>query len=145
MTEPAHKAPAETACRARGGGPSFAAGERRGRRRRRRSRAPRPGTGTAARRDRRGRRRTAPGRPACCPPVPFHGKYQAGILPQPQRQTAVISFNVTADGRDELTDLFQTLTARARFLTAGGTPPQAGIGGPPSDSGVLGPTVTPTA
>jgi deferrochelatase/peroxidase EfeB len=31
------------------------------------------------------------------PPVPFHGKYQAGILPAPQRQTAVISFNVTAD------------------------------------------------
>ena len=77
------------------------------------------------------------------PAVPFHGKYQAGILPQSQQQTAVISFNVTADGRDELTSLFQTLTARARFLTAGGTPPQAGIGGPPPDSGVLGPTVTP--
>jgi deferrochelatase/peroxidase EfeB len=77
------------------------------------------------------------------PPVPFYGKYQAGILPQPQHQTAVISFNVTADGRAELTDLFQTLTARARFLTAGGPPPPAGIGGPPSDSGVLGPTVTP--
>jgi deferrochelatase/peroxidase EfeB len=77
------------------------------------------------------------------PPVPFHGKYQAGVLPQPQKQTAVISFNVTAADRAELTDLFQTLTSRARFLTAGGTPPQAGIGGPPSDSGVLGPTVTP--
>jgi deferrochelatase/peroxidase EfeB len=77
------------------------------------------------------------------PPVPFHGKYQAGILPQPQRQTAVISFNATADGRGELTDLFQTITARARFLTAGGTPPPVGIGGPPSDSGVLGPTVVP--
>jgi len=77
------------------------------------------------------------------PPVPFHGKYQAGILPQPQRQTAVISFNATADGRGELVDLFQTITARARFLTAGGTPPPVGIGGPPSDSGVLGPTVVP--
>ena len=33
------------------------------------------------------------------PPVPFHGRYQAGILPPSQRQTAVISFNATADGR----------------------------------------------
>jgi hypothetical protein len=77
------------------------------------------------------------------PAVPFEGRYQAGILPAPQRQTAVISFNVTAEGRGELTGLFQAITARARFLTAGGTPPPVGIGGPPSDSGVLGPTVVP--
>jgi deferrochelatase/peroxidase EfeB len=77
------------------------------------------------------------------PAVPFHGKYQAGILPQSQNQTAVISFTVTADGTAELTDLFQALTSRARFLTAGGTPPPVGIGAPPSDSGILGPTVTP--
>jgi deferrochelatase/peroxidase EfeB len=77
------------------------------------------------------------------PPMPFEGKYQAGILPQPQRQTAVIAFNATAEGRGELTDLFRTITARARFLTTGGTPPPAGIGGPPPDSGVLGATVVP--
>jgi deferrochelatase/peroxidase EfeB len=77
------------------------------------------------------------------PAVPFHGTYQAGILPQPQNQTAVISFNVTAQNRADLTELFQTLTSRARFLTAGGTPPPVGIDGPPSDSGVLGPTVVP--
>ena len=77
------------------------------------------------------------------PPVPFHGRYQAGILPQSQRQTAVIAFNATAEGRGELTELFQTITARARFLTEGGTPPPVGIGGPPSDSGILGPTVVP--
>jgi deferrochelatase/peroxidase EfeB len=76
-------------------------------------------------------------------PVPFHGSYQAGILPQSQRQTAVVSFNATADGRSELTDLFRTITERARFLTAGGTPPPVGIGAPPSDSGVLGPSVVP--
>jgi deferrochelatase/peroxidase EfeB len=76
-------------------------------------------------------------------PVPFHGRYQAGILAAPQRQTAVISFNATADGRAELVELFQTITARARFLTAGGTPPPVGIGAPPSDSGVLGATVVP--
>jgi deferrochelatase/peroxidase EfeB len=77
------------------------------------------------------------------PPVPFHGRYQAGILPASARQTAVISFNVTADGRGELIQLFRTITDRARFLTAGGTPPPVGIGGAPSDSGTLGPTVAP--
>jgi len=75
------------------------------------------------------------------PAVPFHGNHQAGILPEPPRATAVISFNATAESRAELADLFQTVTDRARFLTAGGTPPPAGIGGPPSDSGILGPTV----
>jgi deferrochelatase/peroxidase EfeB len=77
------------------------------------------------------------------PAVPFHGKYQAGILPAPQRATAVVSFTATASSRAELAGLFQTVTDRARFLTAGGTPPPAGIDGPPSDSGVLGPTVMP--
>jgi deferrochelatase/peroxidase EfeB len=75
--------------------------------------------------------------------VPFHGKYQAGILPGSSRATAVVSFGATASNRAELADLFQTVTDRARFLTAGGTPPPVGIDGPPSDSGVLGPTVVP--
>jgi len=77
------------------------------------------------------------------PPVPFHAKHQAGILPNASRATAVVSFDVTAQSRADLVELFQTVTDRARFLTAGGTPPVVGIGGPPSDSGVLGPTVTP--
>ena len=77
------------------------------------------------------------------PAVPFHGKYQAGILPAPSPVTAVVSFDVTADDKASLTELFQTVTDRARFLTAGGTPPPVGIDGPPSDSGVLGPTVVP--
>jgi deferrochelatase/peroxidase EfeB len=75
--------------------------------------------------------------------VPFHGLHQAGILPKPQRQTAVLSFEATAQGRGELADLFQTLTDRARFLTAGGLPLPVGITGPPSDSGILGPEVVP--
>ena len=75
--------------------------------------------------------------------MPFHGQHQAGILPKPQRATAVVSFDATAESRSELADLFQTITGRARFLTAGGTPPPVGINGPPSDSGVLGPTVVP--
>jgi deferrochelatase/peroxidase EfeB len=77
------------------------------------------------------------------PAVPFHGKYQAGILAATSHATTVVSFNTTAQSRAELTELFQTVTDRARFLTAGGTPPPAGIGGPPEDSGVLGPTVVP--
>src|ERR1700722_11582115 len=48
------------------------------------------------------------------PTVPFHGQHQAGILPVPARATP-----------------------------AGGPPPLTGIGAPPSDSGVLGPTVVP--
>jgi len=77
------------------------------------------------------------------PAVPFHGPHQAGILPQPKAATAVISFNATAESRAELIELFQTVTDRARFLTAGGTPQPVGIGGPSSDSGTLGPTVVP--
>ena len=75
--------------------------------------------------------------------VPFHGRHQAGILPPPQRQAVVVAFDVTAASRGELTDLLRTMTERARFLTAGGTPPPTGITGPPSDSGVLGPAVVP--
>ena len=75
--------------------------------------------------------------------VPFHGRHQAGILPPPQRQAVVVAFDVTAASRGELADLLRTMTARARFLTAGGTPPAAGITGPPADSGVLGPAVVP--
>jgi deferrochelatase/peroxidase EfeB len=77
------------------------------------------------------------------PAVPFHGQHQAGIVPEPKPATAVISFNATAQSRAELTELFQTVTDRARFLTAGGLPPQIGIGGPAADSGTLGPTVVP--
>jgi deferrochelatase/peroxidase EfeB len=75
------------------------------------------------------------------PAVPFHGQYQAGILLPAQRHTIVTSFDVTAEGRGALTSLLQTVTDRARFLTAGGTPPPVGISAPPSDSGVLGPVV----
>jgi deferrochelatase/peroxidase EfeB len=77
------------------------------------------------------------------PAVPFHGAHQSGILPVPKAATAVISFNAMAENRAELTELFQTVTDRARFLTSGGTPPPAGIDGPSSDSGTLGPTVIP--
>ncbi|TKA13345.1 Dyp-type peroxidase [Actinacidiphila oryziradicis] len=75
--------------------------------------------------------------------VPFHGVHQAGILTPPQSIGSFVSFDVTAKNRGELTDLFRTLTARARFLTAGGTPPKTAGSSPPSDSEILGPEVVP--
>jgi deferrochelatase/peroxidase EfeB len=77
------------------------------------------------------------------PAVPFYGVHQAGILPPAQRQVATIAFDVTAANRAELTGLLQTITSRIAFLTVGGTPPPAGVMGPPSDSGILGPVVVP--
>jgi deferrochelatase/peroxidase EfeB len=75
--------------------------------------------------------------------VPFHGPHQAGILTPQPASSALVSFDVTAADRAELTDLLRTLTERSRFLTAGGTPPDPGIGAPPTDSGILGPDVVP--
>ncbi|MEV6862822.1 Dyp-type peroxidase [Streptosporangium subroseum] len=75
--------------------------------------------------------------------VPFHGYHQAGIATPPQPTGTFASFDVTVSNRGELTELFRTLTARARFLTAGGTPPKAPRGSAPPDGGILGPRITP--
>jgi deferrochelatase/peroxidase EfeB len=83
--------------------------------------------------------------PAEAASYPFHGARQAGILtPGPsgkQTSTCVASFDSIAANRAELADLLQTITTRARFLATGGTPPNLGVGQPPSDSDVLGPAV----
>ncbi|WP_236792380.1 iron uptake transporter deferrochelatase/peroxidase subunit [Amycolatopsis sp. GM8] len=71
--------------------------------------------------------------------VDFHGENQAGVFTPQQRAAAFAAFDVTATDRATLTDLLHTLTDRARFLTAGGTAVDLGVGSPPSDSGVLGP------
>ncbi|QHC23975.1 iron uptake transporter deferrochelatase/peroxidase subunit [Streptomyces sp. GS7] len=73
--------------------------------------------------------------------VPFHGVHQAGIVTPQPAAAAFVSLNVIADNRKELTDLLRTITERARFLTAGGTPADLGVGAPPSDNGILGPVV----
>jgi deferrochelatase/peroxidase EfeB len=75
--------------------------------------------------------------------VPFHGVHQAGITgPTPQqRYSTHVALDATAATKTDLVALFQTITDRARFLTSGGTPPDLGVGAPPSDSDVLGPVV----
>ncbi|MGW2641100.1 iron uptake transporter deferrochelatase/peroxidase subunit [Streptomyces sp. NPDC001348] len=73
--------------------------------------------------------------------VPFHGPHQAGITTPAPRATSFVSFDTTAENRAELAELLRTLTARARFLTAGGSPDEPGITAPPADSGTLGPDV----
>lgn len=82
---------------------------------------------------------------AATPPrsYPFHGTHQQGVLTTPQRAAAFVALDATAADRTELADLLKTITERARFLTAGGTPPDPGLTAPPRDSGVLGPTVEP--
>jgi deferrochelatase/peroxidase EfeB len=71
----------------------------------------------------------------------FHGANQAGVFTPQQAAATFAAFDVTAADRDGLAELFRTLTERARFLTAGGTPQDLGVGSPPSDNAILGPDV----
>ena len=88
---------------------------------------------------------TRDGGPAVHASFPFHGAHQSGVLtPAPSDKQAfvcVAAFDAMASGKVGLADLMRTLTSRARFLTADGTPPDLGIGQPPSDSDVLGPAM----
>jgi deferrochelatase/peroxidase EfeB len=76
---------------------------------------------------------------------PYHGAHQAGVLtPGPsgkQPFACVAAFDCTAGNKADLAILMYELTERAWFLTTGGTPPDLGVGAPPSDSDVLGPQV----
>jgi deferrochelatase/peroxidase EfeB len=84
--------------------------------------------------------------PATSGSYPFHGTHQAGVLtPGPaakQSFACFAAFDTIATSRPDLADLMRVLTERSRFLTSGGTPPDLGIGQPPSDSDVLGPSVS---
>lgn len=70
---------------------------------------------------------------------PFHGRHQSGILTPSQLAASYLALDVTATSAADLTDLFRTLTERARMLTTGVAPRQMSIGSPADDSGVLGP------
>jgi deferrochelatase/peroxidase EfeB len=76
---------------------------------------------------------------------PFYGRHQSGVLTpapaQKQNFASFVALDATAANRAGLAEVLQTLTERARFLTTGGTPPNLGVGHPPSDSDVLGPVV----
>lgn len=82
---------------------------------------------------------TGPGTKPAAHQAAFHGAHQAGVVEEVRPATAFVSFDVTAADRRELAELLHTLTERARFLTAGGTPAPLGITDAPSDSGTLGP------
>jgi deferrochelatase/peroxidase EfeB len=73
------------------------------------------------------------------PVVPVFGPHQPGIASNPRRRTVMASFDVTAQDKAELADLFAALTARVRALSAGGPPAESGITAPSPDSGLLGP------
>jgi deferrochelatase/peroxidase EfeB len=79
--------------------------------------------------------------PSSSDAVAFHGVHQAGITTPAPNAAIFASLNVIVQQKSDLVDLFRTLTERARFLTAGGTPPDLGVGAPPADNGILGPTV----
>ncbi|MGW4399458.1 iron uptake transporter deferrochelatase/peroxidase subunit [Amycolatopsis nivea] len=89
--------------------------------------------------------RSAGATPTPATEYPFHGANQSGVLtPAPaekQASAAFVAFDLLSGSKTDLIALLHTLTDRARFLTTGGTPPNLGVGRPPSDSEVLGPSV----
>ena len=74
---------------------------------------------------------------------PFYGAHQPGIVTPRPAAGLVASFDVLARDRADLERMFRLLTERTAFLMKGGEPPQLDPKFPPSDSGILGPTITP--
>ena len=72
---------------------------------------------------------------------PFHSTYQAGVLEPVAPASIMVSFDVIATSANELRDLMQTLTERARLLVNGGPPDNLGPAVPPDDNGIVGPTL----
>ena len=73
----------------------------------------------------------------------FHGQHQNGIVTPRPAAGMLVSFDVLASDRKDLERLFRTLNERIAFLTKGGPVPQVDPKLPPTDSGILGPIVTP--
>jgi deferrochelatase/peroxidase EfeB len=71
----------------------------------------------------------------------FEGSHQAGIVTPQQQAASFCSFDVIAGSVGELRTLLRTLTARIRFLTAGGPAAAEDVQAIPADSGTLGPVV----
>jgi len=73
----------------------------------------------------------------------FFGQHQSGIVTPRPACGMVVAFDVLASDREDLERLFRTLNERIGFLMTGGTVPQVDPKLPPTDSGILGPVVTP--
>jgi deferrochelatase/peroxidase EfeB len=71
----------------------------------------------------------------------FAGPHQLAILSEPTRATTVVAFDVLAESRSELRELFQEITLRLRLVYAGGQPQFAGPAAPTDDNGILGPVL----
>ena len=74
---------------------------------------------------------------------PFHARHQSGIATPQPAAALVAAFDVLAEDRAELQQMFRLLTERCAFLTQGGAVPSLDPKLPPLDSGVLGPHVFP--
>ncbi|CAM4003045.1 Deferrochelatase/peroxidase EfeB precursor [Vibrio aerogenes CECT 7868] len=74
---------------------------------------------------------------------PFYGKHQSGISTPQQAHLALVAFDVIAQDKKDLQQLFQTLTERCEFLMKGGRAETRDSHYPPMDSGILGPVIHP--
>ena len=74
---------------------------------------------------------------------PFYARHQSGIATPQPASALVAAFDVLAEDRAELQQMFRLLTERCAFLTEGGAVPSLDPKLPPLDSGVLGPHVFP--
>ncbi|MCF1708277.1 iron uptake transporter deferrochelatase/peroxidase subunit [Tabrizicola sp. J26] len=74
-----------------------------------------------------------------------YGPHQAGITTPRPANGMIASFHVLADNPADLERLFRRLTDRIIVLTKGGPVPELDPKLPPSDSGILGPVLTPDA
>jgi len=72
---------------------------------------------------------------------PFESAHQAGVLEPSSPSAMFASFDVMAESKPDLVDLFRTITSRARLLVGGGPPENLGPAAPPDDNGILGPTL----
>jgi len=93
-----------------------------------------PGTASAA---------SGPARtdPASGRVIPCEGPHQAGIAAPQQSAGSFVAFDTTAASPAELRELFRTLSARVRALTAGGPVPATDVASTPADSATLGPVL----
>ena len=72
------------------------------------------------------------------PDYPFEGKHQQGVITPPQKELIICGLDVLVEKHEELKELLQTITERARVLTTGGPAAPDGIAYPATDSGELG-------